>query len=473
MDRPFGASAYSSISGASSDEETPLTTSNASKKKKKTSASASTSKQYDISSKPTVSDLTKRISSLKTTTRCHTLLLLILALITLLSTFSLHSTLGSQSTATASSISSQNTRISAISSLLDATISSISRFNTTVTNGELLAEVSDLHKQVDEQLATVKTLISDQESKISKELSDTTNRIDADLSTAQEKIDNDINSISGTLHDYQSDTATKFTMENNFMMYQLAGTFTLLGCLISVYHVSAHLRNFHNPVVQRKILAILWMAPIYSMSSWFSLVFPASGPYLSILKDCYEAYCVYTFLSFLIAVMGNGDHHEVIRKLAEHPEHIRVPITCCGCWYREARKSAVGVATTFLYQCLFFCLQFVVLKPFLAVANFAVNDLQYFGPPHPSDYHYPSLYILVLQNLSVSLAFYGLLTFFHAVSTDLDWCVPWPKFLCIKGVVFVTFWQGMAISLLAKASGGEKDELWGKQVSTHSPRKAK
>ena len=32
---------------------------------------------------------------------------------------------------------------------------------------------------------------------------------------------------------------------------------------------------------------------------------------------------------------------------------------------------------------------------------------------------------------------------------ELAWCEPWPKFLCIKGVVFMTFWQGLAISAMS------------------------
>jgi len=33
------------------------------------------------------------------------------------------------------------------------------------------------------------------------------------------------------------------------------------------------------------------------------------------------------------------------------------------------------------------------------------------------------------------------------VDADLAWVDPWPKFLCIKGVVFATFWQGFVIGL--------------------------
>jgi hypothetical protein len=400
------------------------------------------------------------------------------------------------------------------------------RFNSTVTNGELRDDVGELRDDVAELRKDVSAALARQEQQVlssleatrldvSKSVDAMESQVDATLHKAQQSIDKDIDSISGTLSDYQESTSQQFLLENSFMLYQLAGTFTLIGMLISVYHVSSHLRHFYNPVVQRKVLAILWMAPVYQTTSWFALVFPKSSPYLSIIKDCYESYVVYTFLSFLIAVMGGGDHNLVIRKLAErmdkeqkdhgqqpqqpqqshqsHQSHITIPVTVCGCFYKQARKTTVGTATVFLYQCLFFCLQFTLLKPILAVASFLVNDLQYWGPTESVEsesespytpYTNPSVYILILQNLSVSMAFYGLLKFFHAVSYDLEWVNPWPKFLCIKGVVFVTFWQGMVITALARSNGAggiaggggmgsnvsssssSHDEQWAKQAQS-------
>ena len=67
------------------------------------------------------------------------------------------------------------------------------------------------------------------------------------------------------------------------------------------------------------------MAPIYSTSSWFSLVFVGCEAYLSIIKDCYEAYVVYVFLSFLISVLGNGDREAVVDKLAARADHLHTP----------------------------------------------------------------------------------------------------------------------------------------------------
>jgi hypothetical protein len=74
----------------------------------------------------------------------------------------------------------------------------------------------------------------------------------------------------------------------------------------------------------------------------------------------------------------------------------------------------------------------------------------------------PNLYVLFTTNLSVGVAFYGLLSFYHGTEKDLEWCDPWPKFLCIKGVVFCTFWQSLTIQMLSAA--GRVDEHSAAQV---------
>lgn len=85
----------------------------------------------------------------------------------------------------------------------------------------------------------------------------------------------------------------------DFTLLHIAGTFTLLSCLITTFHMTAHLRKMNVAFVQRKILAILWMAPIYGVSSFLCLVLPESAEgYLMIVKDFYESYVIYQFLSF-------------------------------------------------------------------------------------------------------------------------------------------------------------------------------
>lgn len=101
-------------------------------------------------------------------------------------------------------------------------------------------------------------------------------------------------------------------------------------------------------------------------------------------------------------------------------------------------------------------MQFVLLKPILTVVPQLLRwvgfDYDGRGPLNDDgaiDWASPQLYFIIVANLSVGLAFYGLVSFYHATETELAWCDPWPKFLCIKGVVFMTFWQGVAISAMS------------------------
>jgi Organic solute transporter Ostalpha len=76
--------------------------------------------------------------------------------------------------------------------------------------------------------------------------------------------------------------------EHAFTLYQMAGMFALLACLLTAFHMYSHLRNYKEPLVQRKIVTILWMSPIYAVTSFLSLIFPVADGYLAVIKDFYE-----------------------------------------------------------------------------------------------------------------------------------------------------------------------------------------
>lgn len=103
--------------------------------------------------------------------------------------------------------------------------------------------------------------------------------------------------------------------EHNLTFLALAGTFTLLTCLISMFHMSSHLNKMNQPIIQRKIISILWMSPIYSVTSFLSLIYTPLEGYMAIIKDFYESYCIYNFLSFLILVLGRGSRENAVEAL--------------------------------------------------------------------------------------------------------------------------------------------------------------
>ena len=106
-----------------------------------------------------------------------------------------------------------------------------------------------------------------------------------------------------------------------------AGAFVLATLPISLKGIYGHLAHYNNPRLQSCVVRILWMVPLYSITSWLCLRFKvrkhvgiasncsttANPPFRSsqgqalwieTLRDCYESYVIYNFLDFLTAVLG-------------------------------------------------------------------------------------------------------------------------------------------------------------------------
>ena len=169
----------------------------------------------------------------------------------------------------------------------------IQRFNSSLTNNDVMDRLqqleTDLHRNTKDWLRA----LDDTQQQVQTQLQQTIAQLNTTVSAAEMEISNQVDRVKKDVEQYVISTQDQFSMENSFMVYQLAGTFTLLSCLISMWHMTAHLRKLKQPVIQRKILAILWMSPIYAITSWFSLVFPSAEGYLAIVKDAYEAYIIY------------------------------------------------------------------------------------------------------------------------------------------------------------------------------------
>ena len=198
------------------------------------------------------------------------------------------------------------------------------------------------------------------------------------------------------------------------------------------------------------------------------------------MKDFYESFVIYQFLSFLIAVLGRGNREVVVRTLARHANHLRKPYKFLYCIFHprpeegdEAMANAVLLECQVLamqvrgrlyaeiaYCCSDLDLQFVFFRPFTAIVLF-VLDSSGVGQGSQGGYSFfysPQFFVLLLENVSVFFAFAGLLKFYHVVADDLAWMQPFAKFLTIKGVVFMTFWQGLAIKILFHGLSGSGDD---------------
>ncbi|CEG67688.1 hypothetical protein RMATCC62417_04080 [Rhizopus microsporus] len=114
-----------------------------------------------------------------------------------------------------------------------------------------------------------------------------------------------------------------------------------------------------------------------------------------------------------------------------------------------SREIFVGDPYTFLFVKRGI-LQFVYVKPVLAVITMALKATNHYVE---GDFSLKSsyFYITFIYNLSVSFCLWCLMVFFYATKKDLTRFRPLPKFLCVKAIIFFSFWQSVVVALLVFA----------------------
>ena len=231
----------------------------------------------------------------------------------------------------------------------------------------------------------------------------------------------------------------------------IAGCFVILAVPLSIYGIAQHLRNFQNPRLQTYVVRIMWMVPLYAVESWLSLRFKESALTFQTLRDTYEAYVIYCFGYLLIAMLGTDeDVEEVIKSKSSHDLAHVAPFK----WVMKPFPKPV-----FIKRVRRGILQYVVVK-LVCTAVTLLTTMVVFEDPLPNGlpntlygegsyalnrFH---VYVLFLVNCSQVWAMYCLVLFYHAYQPELDPFKPLPKFICIKAVVFFSFWQEMLIGLL-------------------------
>lgn len=58
-------------------------------------------------------------------------------------------------------------------------------------------------------------------------------------------------------------------------------------------------------------------------------------------------------------------------------------------------------------------------------------------------------YLTMIDNITVSVSLYFLVLLYQAIAHDLVSWKPLPKFLCVKGIIFATYWQSILLSIFA------------------------
>lgn len=217
----------------------------------------------------------------------------------------------------------------------------------------------------------------------------------------------------------------------------VAGCLALTSVLLSIISVSGHLRNFTKPYLQRYIVRILLMVPIYSMNAWIAMIYPPCGIFLDSARECYESFVIYSFMKYLLNFLTYDTNLQ--QYIDQKPATRQVfPF----CWL-----PACPSGRFFMINCKHGILQYVVIRPMSSLIAFAseLSGIYGEGNLNPlSGKTYPLLFLI--NNGSQLVAMYSLLIFYTGYRHELKPMDPLVKFFSIKLVIFFSFFQSVAIT---------------------------
>ena len=232
--------------------------------------------------------------------------------------------------------------------------------------------------------------------------------------------------------------------------FESAGVMVLGTLVLSIRLVYQHFTHWYMPNVQKYVIRILWMVPLYAVQSWLSLRFKEARIYIDTIRDFYEAFVIASFVYYLIELLGGQDAlvRTLRQKAQDHPDEAAHLGQHAFPLNLVLEKWDLGME--FMLQCKHGVLQYVVVKLVATALTFGFQWLGVYGEGQFKwNVAYP--YLAFGINISVMYALYCLVKLFHAVNHELrnpiDWH-PLGKFLCVKGVVFFTWWQGVVIFYL-------------------------
>ncbi|KAL1192337.1 LAZ1-like protein 2 [Cardamine amara subsp. amara] len=230
----------------------------------------------------------------------------------------------------------------------------------------------------------------------------------------------------------------------------IGGSFAAVAICLSVFSILQHLRFYTNPAEQKWIVPVLFMVPVYATESIISLSNSKFSLPCDILRNCYEAFALYSFGSYLVACLGGE------RRVIEYLENeSNKPLLEDGTSDESKKKNSFWkflcepyvLGPELLVIEKFGLVQYMILKTFCAFLTFLLELLGVYGDGEFKWYYgYP--YIVVVLNFSQMWALFCLVQFYNVTHERLKEIKPLAKFISFKAIVFATWWQGFGIALL-------------------------
>ncbi|GEQ69140.1 hypothetical protein JCM33374_g2811 [Metschnikowia sp. JCM 33374] len=222
----------------------------------------------------------------------------------------------------------------------------------------------------------------------------------------------------------------------------VSGWSASFATLVIFCSVFMHLRNYRKPFQQRLMIRIQWIIPLFALSCYSMLSNPTSSLnkfLIEPIREIYEAFVIYTFFSLLINMLGGAK--SIVIMTSGRP-----PVAHPGVFSYVLPDLDISDPKTFL-NIKRGILQYVWLKPIICFGMLLSECL---GIYNVNDMGLGSLYLwfTIVYNISVSLSLYCLAIFWKILWADLKPFNPVGKFLCVKLIIFASYWQGVILAIL-------------------------
>lgn len=233
-----------------------------------------------------------------------------------------------------------------------------------------------------------------------------------------------------------------------------ASIFVLVALVLSMYLIFEHLASYNQPEEQKFLIGLILMVPVYALESFLSLLDSSAAFNCEVIRDCYEAFALYCFERYLIACLGGEDKTIQFMEsmsltdsstpllketyaygVVEHP----FPLNCfLRDWYLGPEfYQAVKIGIV----------QYMILKMICALLAMILQSFGVYGEGK-FEWRYGYPYLASVLNFSQTWALYCLVQFYSVIKDKLEPIKPLAKFLTFKSIVFLTWWQGVAVAFL-------------------------
>ncbi|GLT32188.1 hypothetical protein SLA2020_068740 [Shorea laevis] len=233
-----------------------------------------------------------------------------------------------------------------------------------------------------------------------------------------------------------------------------ASIFVFLALVLSTYLIFEHLASYNQPEEQKFLIGLILMVPVYALESFLSLVDSDAAFNCEVIRDCYEAFAMYCFERYLIACLGGEERTVEFMEsqtiltsqtplledayaygVVEHP----FPLNCfLGDW---------SLGSEFYNAVKIGIVQYMILKMICALLAMILQLFGVYGEGK-FEWRYGYPYLAVVLNFSQSWALYCLVQFYSVTKEKLEPIKPLAKFLTFKSIIFLTWWQGIAVAFL-------------------------